>query len=270
MKHNPGIGATDDLSLRVSVATLVRVVFPTEHNNRMLALERKATFHGREQRRIVWAQPFGGAVRIDNSSLLNKITDGFHFDGERSRAERDFRILIRPSDWEPVKQFCLEHLGNPNDTYIEPAPYRELVEEFAETIHVNLQSDQYDFQPMGFVIENNPVRTDNAEICGQLTVRLYRIFEARIVDETLCKRMLAASQLYSDRDLGLLAQKDFQNGGRGRANSILTLPLNIVTESYLALAPEMRYRKIVIENHELDESVLAVLEGIDVPQYQRL
>jgi hypothetical protein len=30
----------------------------------------------------------------------------------------------------------------------------------------------------------------------------------------------------------------------------------------------MRYRKIAIENHELDESVLAVLD-VRVPQYQR-
>jgi hypothetical protein len=32
----------------------------------------------------------------------------------------------------------------------------------------------------------------------------------------------------------------------------------------------MRYRKIMIDNHELEESVLAILEDVDVPQYQRL
>jgi hypothetical protein len=43
-----------------------------------------------------------------------------------------------------------------------------------------------------------------------------------------------------------------------------------VRDVYLALPPTERYKKIVIENHELDESVLAILEGIDVPQYQRV
>jgi hypothetical protein len=45
--------------------------------------------------------------------------------------------------------------------------------------------------------------------------------------------------------------------------------LNKVVDSYLTLAPEARYRNLVVENHELDESVLAVLD-VDVPQYQRL
>ena len=63
---------------------------------------------------------------------------------------------------------------------------------------------------------------------------------------------------------------DQQNGGRGRANSILTLPLNTVRESYLALPPGRRYRKITVEGHALDESVPAVLEDVEVPQYQRL
>ena len=41
MKLDPGIGATDELSLRVSVATLVRVLFEhTGDGDLMLALER--------------------------------------------------------------------------------------------------------------------------------------------------------------------------------------------------------------------------------------
>jgi hypothetical protein len=51
---------------------------------------------------------------------------------------------------------------------------------------------------------------------------------------------------------------------------MLTLPLSQVRESYLALSPELRYTKIMIDNHELEESVLAIFEDIEVPQYQRL
>jgi hypothetical protein len=82
--------------------------------------------------------------------------------------------------------------------------------------------------------------------------------------------MLSISQLYSDKTLGDLASNDLEQGNRGRMNTILTLSLDTVRESYLALAPDMRYQKIMVENHTLDESVLAVLEDVDVPQYQRL
>jgi hypothetical protein len=82
--------------------------------------------------------------------------------------------------------------------------------------------------------------------------------------------MWSISQLYSDEDLGELARKDFEQGGQGRANTVLTLPLSRVTEAYRALPPETRYGKIQVENHELDESVLAILRDVDVPQYQRV
>ena len=63
MKHEPGIGATPDLSLRVSVATLVRVIFENPANGEwMLALERKATLQNTEVE--VKSHPFGGAIRI--------------------------------------------------------------------------------------------------------------------------------------------------------------------------------------------------------------
>jgi hypothetical protein len=76
-------------------------------------------------------------------------------------------------------------------------------------------------------------------------------------------------QLYSDDELGRLALEDLQNGGRGRANSILILPLNLVLESYLALPLDFRHQKIVIENHRIDESVLAILGEVEVPGYER-
>jgi hypothetical protein len=60
-----------------------------------------------------------------------------------------------------------------------------------------------------------------------------------------------------------------ENGGRGRKNSILTLPLQKVVDSWLALSPRMRYTKIRVDRHELDESLLAVLGDVNVPQYKR-
>lgn len=266
-------GATQDLSLRASVATYNRVLFPHPKNGTlMLALERKATvWNGGDAHDVrVQAQPFGGAVRILNSIPLQGIIGPIQFDSARSQQDGDFRILIPPSKWELVKEYCLHRLENTDSGELESAPHRELAEEFDETLHVSLRSDQYTALPLGFVIEDNPAPTENANALGLLTVRLYRIFEVYVIDRALCKTMLTASQGYSDQDLGMLARKDFEHGGRGWANSILTLPLERVTKAYLAIAPDLRFKKIIVENHELDESVLAILEDVDVAQYQRL
>ena len=237
----------------------------------MLALERKASLisePGHSAR--VRAQPFGGGVRILNPDALQSLIGPIRFDSARSQAEQDFRILIPASDWEKVKWFCLQHLDNPHDAHLESGPDRELVEEFAEVLGEHLERDQYSYQPNGFVIENHPVPTTNAYAHGQPTARIYRIFEVHIEDERLCASMLAASQEVSDQDLARLALEDLQSGGKGRANAVLTLPLSLVCDSYLALAPKMRYRLITVAGHQLDESVLAILDDVEVPQYQRV
>jgi hypothetical protein len=263
-----GVDTTE--KLRVSVATYNQVLFPhPESGVTMLALERKATvLEGGNV--SVLAQPFGGGVRILDSTSLQKIIGEIQFDSERSKQEGDFRILISLSKWESVKQYCLRHLENPDDTELEATPDRELVEEFEETFDVRLKPNQYTVKPMGIVVEDNPVQTKNWNAHGYLTVRVYRIYKVRIVDVALCEFMLTAGQKYSEQDLENLALKDLQNGGRGKANSILNLPFDEVVGAFSALPTNSRYMKIMIENHYLDESVLAVLGDIEIPQYQRL
>ena len=137
MKHNPGIGATDDLSLRVSVATLVRVVFKHPRNGEwMLALERKATLH--ETKVEVKSQPFGGAIRILDLDAIHDLIGDFHFDSERSRSEQDFRLFIRPSNWSAVREVCIQHLSRVDDPILETNSARELVEEFDDALKINL------------------------------------------------------------------------------------------------------------------------------------
>jgi hypothetical protein len=111
---NSGVGPTEGLSLRVSVATLDRVIFKRPADGTlMLALERKATLIGDTDKRSVYvrAQPFGGAVRILSLDALREVVDAFKFDSNRSEAEQDFRLLIQPVAWEAVKQFhtCVRH-----------------------------------------------------------------------------------------------------------------------------------------------------------------
>jgi hypothetical protein len=231
----------------------------------MLALERKAT-RWKDGSVSVRAQPFGGGVRILDPTSLADMLGGIRFDSERSEQEQDFRILIPPSQWDRVKQYCVFHLEDPHDSELESTPDRELVEEFEETMHVDLKPDQYTVQPMGFVIEDQPVWTENWYARGSPTVRVYRIYQIQLLDQKLCRSLLLTSQQVSDHELGMQAMKS----DTGRANSILALPLKRIMETYLTLPPEARYRKIKVGGYELDESVLAILGDVDVPQYQRV
>jgi len=251
--------------LRVSVATYNQVVFAhPEHGTTLLALERKATAL-KDGSVNVRAQPFGGGVKILDPRSLKDMLGEIEFDSERSQQDSDFRILIHPSHWAEVKQYCLRHLENPGDPELESMPDRELVEEFEETMGVVPTPGQYAVQPMGFVIEDAPVWTENWYARGFPTVRVYRTYSVQLLDADLCKTLLGISQHVSDDELGRRALKD----RTGRANSVIALPLNMVREAWLALPPEARYQKIRVDGHILDESVLAVLMDVDVPQYRR-
>ncbi|HEX5840115.1 MAG TPA: hypothetical protein VFY26_19920 [Anaerolineales bacterium] len=269
MKFEPGIGATQELSLRVSVATLVRVVF--EHpdgGERMLALERKATLH--ETNVEVKSQPFGGAVRILDLDAIYDLIGDFDFDSTNSRAEQDFRLFIRPSAWPVLREFCIQHLSHVHDPVIETDPTRELTEEFADALKISLKPNQYIHTPVETVIEDHPAPTDNVYARGISTARVYRIFEASITDPSLIRTMLKNSEGMSDRDLCELAMDDFHHGGKGWANAMFALPLKQVTEHYSSLPVVERNATTVFGTKRLDETVAAVLEGITVSRYQRL
>jgi hypothetical protein len=270
---NPSIGATKDLSLRVSVATLVRVLF--EHpkdGDLMLALERKATLLEGELGQFVdvKVQPFGGAIQLRNPSALRDLIGDFHFDSEQSRSERDLRLFIRPADWEAVREFCLQHFNDPDDPVLEADPRRELAEEFAETLEINLQSDQYSYKSLATIVEDTPSSTDNFYARDHPTVRIYRIFEAHILDLSLAQQMLTKSESYSHQDLCQLAFEDSQKDGPGWANTVLTLPLKLINSFYSSIAPEALNTPVLFQNHQLDETVTAVLDGVTVPKYRRL
>ena len=264
------VNPATELSLRVSVATLDRVIFQRPIDGTlMLALERKATLIGDTDERSVYvrAQPFGGAVRILDLAALRELVNDFSFDSRRSESEQDFRLLIRPADWETVKEFCIHHLQDPDDPVLESDPCRELVEEFAECLQVNLRPDQYVYHPVGFVVENEPTTTDNVYSRGYPTVRIYRTFEVRLVDDSLCQTIVATSERYSDVVLQTLAMNDAQNRGQGRANSVLALPLNLIRDLYLKISPVKRYSPRLVGGHQLDTSVLALLDNVDAPQF---
>jgi hypothetical protein len=78
------------------------------------------------------------------------------------------------------------------------------------------------------------------------------------------------SESLSHERICKLALKDARNGGKGRANAMLVLPLKHLTENYLSLLPKKCNAPILYEKHRLEETVPAMLEGITAPKYQRL
>lgn len=263
------IGANHELSLRVSVATLARVLFKHPKDGEMiLALERKATLQERNVE--IKSQPFGGAIRIKKISKLHDLIGDFQFDSTRSQIGQDFRIFIQPSNWSAVREFCIDHINRDEDPIIETDPIRELVEEFDDALKISLRPEQYSCKPVATVVENDPTPTHNIHSEKVDTVRIYRIFEVIIADSDLIDIIVANSEMLSDNDLCDLAIKDAQNGGRGRANAILAVPLKQIYSSYLAMSPAKRNTPILFEQNQLDETVTTVLDNMLASKYKRL
>jgi hypothetical protein len=104
---------------------------------------------------------------------------------------------------------------------------------------------------------------------GYPTVRIYNVFEVRIVDPSLTVALLSNSEQYSDQDLWELALQDARRGGKGRANAVLALPLSLLIHAYLAMSPAARGAPVTIAGHHLDSNIPAALEGIDTPRFQK-
>ena len=275
MKSDPseiGIGATDELSLRVSVGVLVKVLFQNPEDGRtMLALERIATLRqieGRSQVAVV-AQPLGGAVRLLDPLILKERIGNFHYDSEESRAEEDFRIQIHPASWETIKDICRRHFDGTEKGILDFSPQRELAEEFEGALHIQLVPDQYRLNPPGLLVENKPTGTTNVRAEKNPTVRVYFVFEAWIDDSEIISMMFASSRMCSDNDLEQAAWQDAQQGGKGRANASLVLELDDLMNFYRSVPVDQRGDPSRLEGHQLDESVTALLDELDSPKYRR-
>jgi hypothetical protein len=201
---------------------------------------------------------------------LQSLLGDFHFDSEPSREERDFRLFIRPTAWGPVREFCLRHWHRMDNAILESDPRRELEEEFAEILGVDLEPSQYTYHAVGTVMEDYPSPSDNSYAREFPTVRMYRIFEAHILDPSLATALLKNSGDCLNDHLRAGAAADFQNGGKGWASAALTLPLQQVSAFYETLLPKERGRPRYFQEHQLDETVAAVLDHVIVPKYEKL
>jgi len=276
MKNRPsymfGVGPTRDLSLRVSVAVLARVLFKHPVNGTwMLALERKATLRQTGEKRIVRVegQPFGGAVQIKDLVALRDLIGEFRFDSERSRSESDFRLFIQPESWQRVRVNCIELLRRDEDVVLDTDPSRELVEEFFDTLRTHLSPDQFSTQTDGIFIEDYPSSTTNTRARGFATVRVYQTYEARIQDVAVTKKIVENTDSISDRELYEMALRDYKNKGRGRANAALALPYQDFLDYLSSLPFEKRNEMVEYKDHNIASSVFAILDGVANPKYRR-
>lgn len=259
------------MSLRVSAATLARVLFPDPDTGvPMLALEHKATVdhEGHHPRAVVQAQPFGGAVRILRPEKLQKQLCGFNYDSRRSRMEQDLRIFINPSSWETFLHFCASALAREESPTIESDPGRELQEEFADVMGIDIKPVQYEMKRVRLVVEKKPAPTTNVRALGHPTARAYWIDEVRIQDPGLCRSILAFSKAQSARDLREQALENARDGSRGRANGIYAALLSRICDAYSAAPLDERAEPLPFDGTLLSGNVPAVLEGILSPKFE--
>ena len=238
----------------------------------MVALERRAGLRETLSGNAVGikSQPFGGAIQILDLSPLRDLIGDFHFDSERSQALRDFRLFIRPSSWPALREFCQYHVNRDKDPTLEAEPSRELAEEFADALKIDLAPGQYTCVPLGTFDESSAAPTENIRAKGYPTVRIYRVFEASITDSSLAETMLENSRTTSDQSLSGLALNDARNGGPGRASAVLALPWKQLQAMYQAMLPDERNAAILFRTDLLDSTVSLILDGISGPKYRRL
>ncbi|MGW8226274.1 MAG: hypothetical protein ACWGOY_11100 [Anaerolineales bacterium] len=266
------IGFTPQLSLRVSVANLVKVTFiHPEDQQKKLVLERTGTViadHGSYIVRVI-AKPFGGGVRILNPERLRIEVGDFNFDSLRTREENDFRIFINPKHWNRLKQFCWVHLITQGEI-LESSPRRELVEEFHDALNYELFPDQYHLEWSKLVVEAKPARTGSPRSMGSLTSRIYSVHKMQILDLQLIKDLIENSTNKSDQDLREVAEEDYLEGGRGRANAALVLDYAQLNSAYKNLSEADQGEPAHLFGHDFDGNTLAVLDEVESKKYSRL
>lgn len=267
----PGVGPSTERSLRVSAATLARVVFPhPEDGAPVLALEHKAIVHPGDNgpQVTVQAQPFGGAVRLPSPDALDLHLGGFNYDSRRSQSEQDMRVFIQPSSWRALVTLCSKVL-DADRPLINVDPSRELREEFADSLAIELHADQISIEPTALLVERVPTPTVNLRAPGRPTARIYWIHEVVILDEALCRLILARSEDQSAAALSVAALEAAHGSGWGRANGILAAPLARIEAVYRSTPLRTRAAPLPFGDTRLAANVAAVV-GIESPRYEPL
>lgn len=260
-RTEPQVGATEELSLRVSTAVLTKTTFRhPESGESMLVLERKAvaesTSGGFKEK--LQAQPLGGASRLVDPAALGRLVDQFNYDSAESKSEGDFRIQIKPGDWPRVRDFCVKHFMDPSTGAIEANPERELAEELGDSLGVEVNPTDYSTRNLGIVLRGG-TSTDRVGVSGQHTVRAFNIYHVEITGPTLIAKILENSSAVSDQSLINHARaKAAASGKKGKATALLALPLSHVVDAFAARDLKGEWPSITVAGHIIADNVPAI------------
>jgi hypothetical protein len=227
----------------------------------MLVLERKAVVEigpdGEKER--LQAQPLGGASRLANPAALMKVAGQFNYDSSESKAEGDFRIQIRPTDWPRVQDFCVRHFMTPSTGVIEANPQRELAEELGEALQVDVSETAYSTRNLGIVVRG-ATSTHRAGVSGQQTVRVFNIYHVEITDPQLIAKILENTSTVSHESLLDDARaKARSSGKKGKSTALVAIPLAEVEAAYQAVDLDGEWPPVTVDGHSIADNVPAVL-----------
>lgn len=266
-----GIGPTDDLNLRVSVANLVKLTFIQPGNRRKkFALERTATIMDDGGHvAIIKVKPFGGGVQIKDMDAFCKEVGEFHFDSQSSWKERDFRIYINSNRFTSLTQFCSNHLPG-QSAILESTPSRELGEEFYDTLGIELVAEHYLINWSRIVVQDTPLPSGNPRSKRHPTARVYSIHDVQVVDPEVIRSLIYSNRNHSNEDLIGVAKSAYLSGRPGRANAALVLDYDELVAAY----PELPWidgdQVARYKGYNLEANVFAVLDGVDTEKYRNL
>lgn len=262
-----GIGPTETLTARVSAAALLRLLFRhPETRQWMLALEHTATLRPDQDMIEVKAKPFGGGVRILDLRAVYRQLGAFNFDSLRSKEEADFRVYVRPDQAEKALTFCLNQFATDTGSVLESSPERELVEEIADTLGQQVSIRSFRISRIGAIGEPRPAASSSPRAPGQLTVRAYNLFQAEVLDLRLEKMLLKNSLDHSPGRLREMAEQDQARGGRGRANAVLALPWEDLTEEFRSRPAGQHGQDIMLGEYRLSGNVWNIIAGVSAGQ----
>jgi hypothetical protein len=238
--REPGIGATADLSMRVSSAVLTLCVVPSPEGP-LAILERKVEIgkKGLDMR----AQPLGGGIAVLNVEALSKITGGFNWEDQKVARERDLRIYVNPDSWTFVRELLTTSFLDtlPGAPIVETTPVRELQEEIGDAAGVEVSESSMNISFAGLVFQD-PGCGAVAAKSSTPTARVFSVFDVVITDPALADTIMREasrpdSELIAEvtrRHEALAGREPTHDAERPKLSSLCAIPV----KELLALVDE--------------------------------
>lgn len=256
-----GVGETESFSLRVSTAVLTQTSFiDPDTGELMLVLERKASYKEKDgkMKENFQAKPLGGASVLKKPNELSALIGSYNYDSEKSQAAGDFRLQIRPSAWEAVKQFCLKHFKDPSTGVLEADADRELKEEFEDSLSIKVSSKSFEITTLGAQVQSEPQKTKRLEVAGNQTVRVFNIQHVNITDKKLIA-LIKKNAETSNEEIKNKALAKAKEKGKGKASALGLISYKKLMAEYKKADSKEENPVVSIDGLQVADSVTIAL-----------